>query len=70
MIIFCSHNVQQECYLFEDDILFIVKRVDSYEKQKNNTDNNNLNFNKEYITMVKAFNMELMSYKEIVNDFL
>ena len=70
VIIFCSHNVQQECYLLEDNILFITKKVRSYKKQKIGTDNNNLNFNKEYITMIKAFNIELMSYKEIVNDFL
>lgn len=58
VVIVCSDRLE-ETSIFEEKILFIVKRVQSYKEQfSKGTDNNDLNFNKEYITFLKNFSLE------------
>lgn len=66
ILIICSDNLQDE-YFFENNILFIIKKVNNYDYQyKNNpgTDNN-LNYDNEFNLIKKFFDMKLMDYKEI-----
>ena len=66
IIIICSDKLD-DYYIFENDILYIIKKVDNYNCQyhsKVGTDNN-LNYDKEYNIIKKIFNLELMTYEQI-----
>jgi len=62
IIIICSDRFDDD-YAFEDDILFIIKRVESYDQQlkKYHVDNdinfNYINFDKEYSIIKKIFHL-------------
>jgi hypothetical protein len=58
-------------YIFENDILFIIKKVNDYNYQYHNdrgTDNN-LNYDNEYNIIKKYFNLNLMSYEKIISNY-
>ncbi len=66
IIIICSDKLD-DYYIFENDILFIIKKVGDYQYQyhkKLGTDNN-LNHNKEFNIIKNIFNLELMTYEQI-----
>ena len=66
IIIICSDKLD-DYYIFENDILFIIKKVGDYQYQyhkKLGTDNN-LNYNKEFNIIKNIFNLELMTYEQI-----
>lgn len=70
IIIICSDKLD-DYYFFENNILFIIKKVNDYNYQYHNrpgTDNN-LNYNKEYNIIKKIFNLELMTYEQIISTF-
>lgn len=70
IIIICSDKLD-DYYTFENDILFIIKKVNDYTYQYHNghgTDNN-LNYDKEYNIIKKLFDLELMSYEQIIQEF-
>ena len=70
IIIICSDKLNDN-YIFENDILFIIKKVNNYQYQYNNdagTDNN-LNYNKEFNIIKNIFNLELMTYEQIISEF-
>lgn len=71
IIIICSdkHN---DSYIFENDILYIIKKVDNYYTQYNTyygTDNN-LDYQNEFSIINKFFNMNLYNYNQIYSQFL
>lgn len=70
IIIICSDKLD-DYYIFENDILYIVKKVNDYNYQYNNTPgtDNNLDYNKEYNIIKKIFNIELMPYEQIISMF-
>lgn len=67
IIIVCS-SILTEDIIFENDILFIIKKVDSYNYQFNNyrTDNN-FDFDKEYEIIKNFFKFNLKTYNEIIS---
>ena len=70
IIIVCSDKFN-DTYSFENNILYIVKKVKDYNYQyhhEHGTDNN-LDFTKEFNTIKKIFNLELMSYNDIKSKF-
>mgnify|MGYP000061618917 FL=1 len=70
IIIICSDKLD-DYYIFENDILFIIKKVNDYNYQYNSkkgTDNN-LNYDKEYNIIKKIFNLKLMTYEQIILTF-
>ena len=70
IIIICSDKLD-DYYIFENDILFIIKKVNDYQYQYHNkpgTDNN-LNYNKEFNIIKNIFNLELMTYEQIMSAF-
>jgi len=70
IIIICSDKLD-DYYIFENNILFIIKKVNDYQYQYHNkpgTDNN-LNYNKEFNIIKNIFNLELMTYEQIISAF-
>ena len=70
IIIICSDKLD-DYYIFENDILFIIKKVGDYQYQYHNKPgiDNDLNFDKEFNIIKNIFNLELMTYKEIRSAF-
>mgnify|MGYP000436068442 CR=1 FL=1 len=70
IIIICSDKLDDH-YIFENDILFIIKKVNDYQYQYHNNigTDNNLNYYKEYNIIKKIFNLKLMTYKQIKRLF-
>lgn len=69
IVIICSDKLD-ETYTFEDDVLYIVKKVKNYEYQFDQfgTDNN-LNYQKEIDIMNRFFNFNLIEYGQIISQF-
>jgi hypothetical protein len=70
ILIICSDKLA-DGYIFENDILYIIKKVNDYNYQYNSkkgTDNN-LNYYNEYNIISKVFNMELLEYIQIKSAF-
>lgn len=67
IIIVCSSMLTEDI-IFENNILFIIKHVESYDYQFNNykTDNN-YDFDEEYKTIKKYFEFNLKTYDEIIS---
>ena len=65
IIIVCSEKWNND-YTFENNILYIIKKVKNYNYQYNNygTDNN-LNYEKKNKIINKIFSLELMNYEQI-----
>ena len=70
IIIICSDKLD-DYYIFENDILFIIKKVNDYQYQFDNNigTDNNLNYNKEFNIIKNIFNLELMTYEQIMSVF-
>lgn len=65
IIIICSDKLDDD-YIFENNILYIIKKVNDYNYQyHNNGTDNNLNYDKEYNIINKIFNMKLLEYEQI-----
>lgn len=69
IIIVCSFSLKEDI-IFENNILFIIKKVDSYDYQFNNykTDNN-YDFDEEYKIIEKFFKFNLKTYDDIIGCF-
>lgn len=71
ILIICS-SILEESYLFEKDILFIIKKVDDYDTQYNGeigNDNNFLDYTKEKDIISKYFKFNLKDYNYIKQKF-
>jgi len=65
IIIICSDKLDDD-YIFENNILYIIKKVNDYNYQyHNNGTDNNFNYDKEYNIINKIFNMKLLEYEQI-----
>lgn len=70
IIIICSCKLKKK-YIFEDNTLFIIKKVKDYNFQSNNgrkTDNV-LSYKKEFNIIGKFFKMNLIDYEKIINKY-
>ena len=69
IIIICSDKLDDN-YSLENNILYIIKKVNDYKHQYHyyGTDND-LNYDKEYNIINKIFNMKLVEYEQIKLDF-
>jgi hypothetical protein len=70
VIIIHSSSIEESHY-FENNILFIVKKVNSYKVQleTKGIDNNRLKYKRELIILNKYFNLNLKSYDEIKTEY-
>ena len=70
VIIVHSSSIEESHY-FENNILFIVKKVNSYKVQleTKGIDNNRLKYKKELEILNKYFKLNLKSYEEIKKDY-
>ena len=70
IIIICSDKIN-DTHIFENNILFIVKKVDSYNVQlENSIADNEINFNDKLKIINKYFKMNLLNYNEIKKKFM
>lgn len=63
IIIICSDKLD-DYYIFENDILFIIKKVNDYQYHNDHGSDNNLTYDKEYNIIKNIFNLELMTYEQ------
>ena len=68
IIIYFSDKLN-DGHIFENKVLFIIKKVNSYEKQleTKQIDNNRLKYKKELSIIQKYFDFKLKTYDELIN---
>ena len=76
IIIICSDKID-DTHIFENDILFIVKKVDNYnlqlekiERKNKIVGDNEINFDDKLKIINKYFKMNLLNYDEIKEKFM
>jgi hypothetical protein len=71
IVIVIHSSTLQETEYFENNILFLVKKVNSYNIQyeTKGLDNNRLKYKRELIILNKYFNLNLKSYDEIKTEY-